>query len=166
MLRDSLKIAFCGLAFILGGCGESTHFLVSFAPCSVKPWMESNIRIKTNDPYVEYKVREVLENSLVGYGRQLENYIINIQIYEKSESAIYTEKQVAKEQIRMWTKVEIFDKYYNRISEKVIDSFSTYDVCDEQPFAALSSKNQVRDSVVIDLANSIFLVILESLTFH
>ncbi len=158
MLRNSFKIAFCGLTILLvvGGC-SSTRPLLTESP-SAKQLKHNNIKIKA-DPYVEYKIRCTIEKMLPFYIKNIENYMINIDINENSSSVVYTERQVAKEQLRISAKIEIYDKNYNKIQDKLVDAFSTYEVCDDLPFSVLASKKQARNSILNELANSIALAI-------
>lgn len=159
MFRNNLKIAFCGLiilsVFLVGGCSSTRPLLIEN---SSNERFYNNINIKS-DPYAEYRIRSIIEKSLPFYVSNIEKYMINIDVKENSSSVVYTERQVAKEQLRISAKIEIYDKNYNKLSDKLVDAFSTYEVCDDLPFSVLASKKQARDSILNELANSIVLAV-------
>lgn len=155
MLRNSLKIALCGLTIlILCACTNNKPLLVH----SPQKARFSNIKIKA-DPYLEYLICGKINDALPLYIEHPENYLINITISEKSSSAVYTQEQVAKEQLRVVALIEIYDRQYNAIGSKLVDAFSTYEVCDDIPFSVLSSKKQARSTVAQELANAIVFAI-------
>ena len=155
MLRNSLKIAFCGIISILLAACTATHpILVSGAQnTSLK-----NVKIKA-EPKIEYRISGVVKRLLPHYVKDPNNYIINITVKESSSSAIYTQKEVAKEQLRMAALVEVYDKEYDKIGSRLVDSFSTYEVCDEMPFSVLASQTQARNAIADSLAESIITTI-------
>jgi hypothetical protein len=119
-----------------------------------------NIKI-TADVYCEYKIRNVLSNMLSRYTAKLSSYKINITITEENNSIAYSEKKVIKEQGRLISKIEIFDKNYNELFNKSIDSLSTYEIDDNLPLSSMSSKKQSWDNMTNDIANNIALIIIE-----
>lgn len=155
MLRNSLKITLCGLIILcLCGCSSTRPLLVS----DHQNVSLDNVKIKA-DPAIEYRVSGIIKRLLPHYVKDPENYVINITVKETSSSAVYTRKEVAKEQLRMAALIEVYDKEYNEIGSRVIDSFATYEVCDELPFSVLSSQTQARNTVADSLAESVVLAI-------
>ncbi|MDR1391355.1 MAG: hypothetical protein LBI95_03255 [Holosporales bacterium] len=162
MLRNSVKIAFCGLSIaIVAGCSSTQPLLLKSR--SVHKF--DNIKINA-EPYSEYRIRRIVENTLPLYIERHDRYRINIELTERDLSAVYTEKQVTKEQLRIAAKIEIYDEQYNLIATMLTDAFSTYEVCDDLPFSVLASKKQAKDSVLTELANAIVLTISEVLKQH
>lgn len=160
MLRNCLKVALCGLIGLsINGC-TSTRPLLSVVDRGGQSVVESaDVKIKA-EPIVEYQISEVIARTLFNYVQNPQDYIITVKVTEHSSSALYTQKQVAKEQLRMAASINVYDKDYNEIGSKLVDAFSTYEVCDELPFSVLSSKTQARNTVTQELANSIVFAIV------
>lgn len=155
MLRNSLKIAFCGLiALLFQGCSETRSLLTKEQNYASK----FDINIKA-EPYEKYRILGIIERSLPLYVKDLSLYKINIEIKDQVASAVYTERQVTKKQLRMAARVQVLDKQYNQLGEKLVDAFSTYEVSDDLPFSVLSSKKQAQNAVMDELANSVVLAI-------
>ena len=161
MLRNSLQIALCGLSVLLfvSGC-TSTRPLLTGDNVGVQAILP-NLKIKA-DQYVEYIVRRRIEKELPLYVKNIRDYNINITISEHYSDSVFTERQVTKEQVRMAARVEIFDKDYDEVASRLLDSFSTYEVCDDMPFSVAASRKQARRSVMENLAQSITLAITSS----
>ncbi|MDR3224213.1 MAG: hypothetical protein LBT03_01325 [Holosporales bacterium] len=158
MLRNNFKISLCGLipcVVFLDGCSDTRPLIGKEAQAQ----KSNSIKIIA-DPYVEYKIRDTLETSLCSYEICIDDYRIYITINENDSSVVFTERQVAKEQLRMTAKVELCDKDYNKLAEKSVDTYSTYEVCDDIPYSALASRKQAIDAVLYELGNSITLVIV------
>ncbi len=156
MLRNCFKIAICGLiSLLLLGCSETTPLLTNAN--SIKGSFDINIKAK---PYEKYRVMGIIERTLPLYIKDLSLYKINIEIKGQTSSAVYTERQVTKEQLRMAAKIQVYDKSYNELGEKLVDAFSTYETCDNLPFSVLASKKQAQNAVLDELANSIVLAIV------
>ena len=85
-------------------------------------------------------------------------------IKENSSSAVYTQKQVAKEQLRMVASIVVYDREYNELGSRLVDAFSTYEVCDDLPYSVLASKNQAWNTVSQELANSIVMAVVSITT--
>lgn len=159
MLRNCLKVALCGLIGLsINGC-TSTRPLLSVVDRSGQSVESADVKIKA-EPIVEYQISQVIARTLSNYVQNPQDYIITIKVTEHSSSALYTQKQVAKEQLRMAASINVYDKDYNEIGSKLVDAFSTYEVCDELPFSVLSSKTQARNTVTQELANSIVFAIV------
>lgn len=159
MLRNCLKVALCGLIGLsINGC-TSTRPLLSVVDRSGRSVESADVKIKA-EPIVEYQISRVIARTLSNYIQNPQDYIITIKVTEHSSSALYTQKQVAKEQLRMAASINIYDKDYNEIGSKLVDAFSTYEVCDELPFSVSSSKTQARNTVTQELANSIVFAIV------
>ncbi|MDR0942410.1 MAG: hypothetical protein LBM19_02210 [Holosporales bacterium] len=161
MLRNSLKVAICGLIILATGGCSNTRLLLGNSR-SLDNQGSYDIKIKA-DPYAEYKIRNIIEKSLPLYGVDLKNYKITIVIVEKNSSVAYTEKEVAKEQVRIAAEIEIYDKEYNKLSEKCLDTFSTYEVCDTLPYSDLASRKQAINAMLNDLGNAITLAIVSEM---
>jgi hypothetical protein len=163
MLRDRVKGALSGLiavaAAITTSCTDIRPLLSNQRHGSYKEYR--NVRIK-GEPYYEYRIRGVLESVLPAYPMNLDNYRVNIELIENKSSVVYTEKQIAKKQLKIAAKVTVYDVNYNLISSKNVDSYSTYEVSDDLPYSDLASKKQATDVVLDDLAHSIVLVIIEA----
>lgn len=159
MLRNCLKVALCGLIGLsIHGC-TSTRPLLPVVDRSGQSVESADVKIKA-EPIVEYQISQVIARTLSNYVQNPQDYIITIKVTEHSSSALYTQKQVAKEQLRMAASINVYDKDYNEIGSKLVDAFSTYEVCDELPFSVLSSKTQARNTVTQELANSIVFAIV------
>jgi hypothetical protein len=160
MLRSSVKIALCGLICTLAlvGCSSTRPLL----PGKTSNQNSANIKIKA-DPYVEYKIRGVIEKSMLLYSINPNKYNINIEIKEYTASVVYTEKQVAKEQARIVAKIEVYDIDYNKLADKNVEAFTTYEVCDELPHAVQASRKQATNTVLDELAYSITMAIMSVL---
>jgi hypothetical protein len=122
-----------------------------------------NVKIK-GDPYYEYRIRGIIERTLPSYHIKIDDYRISIELSETKSSVVYTTKQIAKDQIKVTASVTIHDKNFNPIATKKVDSYSTYEVCDDLPYADQASKKQATDSVLEDLANAIVLIIVSSVS--
>jgi hypothetical protein len=85
---------------------------------------------------------------------------IRVTVTEKSSSVVYTEKQVAKEQLRLVAHVEVYDSEHNQLANKGLDVFSTYEVGDDMPYSDSISKTQVLEDMIQELANSVTLMIV------
>lgn len=117
-----------------------------------------NLHIKA-DPYVEYRFLGALQRLLLIYMPASTQYEITIEIKEHESSAIYTQKEIAKEQIRMTAHIDVYDSYYNHIGSKMLDTYSTYEACDEVPHSVTTAKLQARDTVIHELAQASALAI-------
>ncbi len=156
MLRNCFKIAICGLiSLLLLGCSETTPLLTNAN--SIKGNFDISIKA---EPYEKYRVMGIVERNLPLYIKDLSLYKINIEIKGQTSSAVYTERQVTKEQLRMTAKIQVYDKCYNELGEKLVDAFSTYETCDNLPFSVLASKKQAQNAILDELANSIVLAIV------
>lgn len=102
----------------------------------------------------------IIERELPLYVENLQLYKINIDIKGQRSSAVYTERQVTKEQLRMAAKIQVHDKSYNELGERLVDAFSTYETCDNLPFSVLASKKQAVNAVLDELGNSIVFAIV------
>lgn len=156
MLRNYFKITICGLiSILLAGCSETTSLLSNSGNFKGK----FDISIKS-EPYEKYRIMGIINRTLPLYVKDLKLYKINIEIKGQTSSAVYTERQVTKEQLCMAAKIQIYDKYYNELGERLVDAFSTYETCDNLPFSVLASKKQAHNAVLDELANSIVLAIV------
>ena len=162
MLRNNYKSSFYRLIILFGAilsaCSETRSLLGN--PGRVQN-SSLDLKIKA-DPYEEYRIRGIVEKQLPLYVADISMYKIDIEVKGQTASAVYTERQVTKEQIRMAAKITISDKHHNQLSEQVVDAFSTYEVCDDLPFSVLASKKQARDTVLNELANAIILSVSAS----
>jgi hypothetical protein len=111
------------------------------------------------EPYVEHIMSHTIERALLGYGIG-GTYVINVTVEKHEAPVAFTEKEVAKEQIRLTAKVEIYDSDYNRLAERRLDTFSTYDVCDTLPYADLASRRQANVAVINNLSESVAMAIV------
>jgi hypothetical protein len=59
--------------------------------------------------------------------------------------------------------VKVYDKNYRHIATKKLDSYSTYEVCDDLPYSGLASRRQAIDAILDDLAHSIIFAIISSI---
>ena len=160
MLRDSLKGAICGLIVIaLCGCSSTRPLLDS----RHEELSLCNVKIKA-DPRVEYQISGIINRLLPHYVKNPKDYFIAVTIKESSSSAVYTQRQVAKEQLRMAASVVVYDREYNELGSRLVDSFSTYEVCDDLPYSVLASKNQAWNTVSQELANSIVMAVVSITT--
>ena len=158
MLRDHFKAAFCGLiGFGLLGCSNTTPLLRE-ADCSAD--ILSNIKISGDVAYA-YKLRGYLKNELVSCDKSVLNYQVNIELKEDSDDTMFSEKEIVKEQTRIIYTVEILDEKRNEVLKKSMDSFSTYEVEDDMPFASMSSKNAAIENMLSEIAHNIALIILD-----
>ena len=156
MLRNCIKIAICGLVSLyLSGCSETTTLLCS----SYENKSNFDISIKS-ESYEKYRIMGIIERELPLYVENLQLYKINIDIKGQRSSAVYTERQVTKEQLRMAAKIQVHDKSYNELGERLVDAFSTYETCDNLPFSVLASKKQAVNAVLDELGNSIVFAIV------
>ena len=157
MLRNCFKIAICGIiSLLLQGCFETTPLLGPFGNAKGK----FDISIKAEEPYEKYRLTGRIERMLPLCVKDLHLYKINIEVRGQTASAVYTERQVTKEQLRMAAKIEVYDKAYSKIGEKLVDAFSTYETCDNLPFSVFAAKKQAKNAVLDELANSISLAIV------
>lgn len=156
MLRNYFKIAICGLiSILLLGCSETTSLLNNSS--NIKGKFDISIK---SEPHEKYRILGIIEQTLPLYIKDLTLYKINIEIKGQTSSAVYTERQVTKEQLHMAAKIQVYDKYYNELGEKLVDVFSTYETCDNLPFSVLASKKQSQNAVLDELANSIIFAIV------
>jgi hypothetical protein len=118
-----------------------------------------NIKI-IGDPYHEYRLRCVIEATLPSYPVNIDAHKISIELVEDKSSVVYTEKQVAKEQLKIAAKITICDLNYTVVSSKKVDAYSTFEVRDDLPYSDLASKKQTTDIVLNELAHSIVLAIV------
>lgn len=155
MLRDSIQIAICGLiSLTVSACTAVKPVIVDrFEHTKLK-----HLHIKA-DPYIEYRFAGELNRILSGYLVGDDAYVITIEIKENTSSAIYTHKEVAKEQIRMTSHIAVYDSSYNHIGSKCLDTYSTYESCDEMPYSVVTAKSHARDSVIQELAQASALAI-------
>ena len=162
MLRNSLKISICGLiASVLIGCSDTTPLLgdnVGACQCNSL----DSIKIKA-DAYYEHVLRSRLSKILATYYDKLRNYKITVTLKEENDTAVYSDREVIKEQKRLIAHIEICDKNLKTVLEKVLDSFSTYEIKDEIPFASISSQKQVTNLLLNDISSNIGLVIIKFL---
>jgi hypothetical protein len=117
-----------------------------------------DIQIKA-EPDTEYLMSRVLNRGLPYYVHTNDLLHIQVETKEHESAAVYTERQVAKNQLRLEANVRVLDKDYTELGSRKVDSFTTYEVCDDMPFSVVSAKKQARTSVTNDLANSIVLAI-------
>ena len=155
MLRKSIQSAICGLVIPCVVACSSTHPLLSE---QTSPGGKAEVKIKAT-PYVEYRFLGVLRPMLDKYIPDSERYLITVEITEQSSSAVYSAKEVVKDQVRMIEKIEVFDKEQNSIGSKVLDTYTTYEVSDELPSSGMSSKQNAMNSVIDELANASVLAI-------
>ncbi len=155
MLRNSLQIAFGGLvALNLSACTNVKPLIVD----ETGDMPLKNLHIKA-DPYLEYKFLGVLQRLLSNYLPDNCQHNVTIELQEHTSSAIYTQKDIAKEQIRITAHIDVYDSAYNHIGSKMLDAYSTYEACDEMPHSVASAKLQARDTVIQELAQASALAI-------
>lgn len=156
MLRNSVKIKICGLiAVLLSACSNTSSLLNNTKETESK----FDLSIKS-EPYEKYRIQGIIERCLPLYIRDASQYKINIELNSHDSPAVYTERQVTKGQLRIAAKVRVYDKSYNELGERLVDSFSTYETCDDLPFSVLASKTQAKNAVIDELGNSIALSIV------
>lgn len=158
MLPNSLKITICGLIAIIfiSGCSSTKTLLGD----SVEGGQIKCIKFKA-DPYYEYKIRNIVEGALRSYSCDTSKYNMNIEIKETSSVSSYSEQSVLKEQKRIAAKIEIYDINYNKLFEKTLDSFSTYEVSDDFPYSGISAQKSATGFMLEDLGNNISIAIVE-----
>ena len=150
MLRDSLQVAFSGLVVLsLSACTTVKPLIVK----ETRNAQLKNLHIKA-DPYLEYKFVGTFQRLLSEYLPANNKYEITIELQEHTSSAIYTQKEIAKEQIRMTAHIEVYDSAYNHIGSKMLDTYSTYDACDEMPHSVITAKLHAQDTVIQELAQA------------
>lgn len=155
MLRDSLQIALCGLIVLnVTACTSVRPLIV----CRSEHAELRNLHIKA-DPYVEYRFAGELRRILPQYIIDSDKYVITIEVNENTSSAIYTQKEVAKEQIRMTSHIAVYDSFYNHLGSKQLDTYSTYEVCDEMPYSIITAKKHARDTATQELAQASVLAV-------
>lgn len=155
MLRNSVQSALCGLIIPCVVACSSTHPLLSD---KISQRGKAEVKIKAT-PYVEYRFLGALRPMLDKYIPDGERYLITIEITEQSSSAVYTAKEVVKDQMRMIAKVDVYDGEHNSIGTKLLDTYTTYEVSDELPSSGISSKQNAMNSVIDELACSSVLAI-------
>lgn len=160
MLPNSLKITICGLIAVIfiSGCSSTKPLLGEDSVESGH--ILKTIKIKA-DPYYEYRIRNIIENSLKSYLCDVSRYNINIEIKKSKSAVAYSQSAVLKEQKRIAAKIEIYDISYNKLFEKTLDSFSTYEVSDDFPYSGIASQRSTTRFMLEDLGNSISLSIVE-----
>ena len=155
MLRDSLQVTLCGLvALILSAC-------TTVRPLIVKDTVSTqlkNLHVKA-DPYLEYRFVGAFQLLLSNYLPDNSQYEITIEIQEHISSAIDTQNEIAKEQIRMTAHINVYDSAYSHIGAKMLDTYSTYEACDEMPHSVTTAKLHARDAVIQELAQASALAI-------
>jgi hypothetical protein len=123
--------------------------------------MNCKIKIKA-EPHVEHIMSRTIERTMTSYGIS-GTYVINVTVEKHEAPVAFTEKEVAKEQIRLTAKVEIYDNDYTKLAERKLDTFSTYDVCDTLPYADLASRRQANIAVINNLSESVAMAIVSVL---
>ena len=155
MLRNCLQVTFSGLVTIsLSACTNVKPLLATEA----KSTHLNKLYIKA-DPYVGYRFSNVFQRLVSTYLPANTQYEITIEIKEHESSAIYTQKEIAKEQIRMTAHIDVYDNFYNHIGSKMLDPYSTYEACDEMPHSVTTAKLHTRDVVIQELAQASALAI-------
>ena len=152
MLRNSVQIALCGLV-ALTACTSTHPLLIRDKAGGVF----ENIKIKA-EPDVSYKFNGTLSRLIDEYVTTNE-FIVTIEIKEQTSSALYTATETTKDPIRMIAKIDVYDKGYTHKATKVLDAYSTYEIADELPSSAISSKNNAKDAVMQELAHATALAI-------
>jgi hypothetical protein len=112
------------------------------------------------DPGIRYSIRNILEESLPLYLPKHSRLFIHIKIADRSASVVYTERQIAKEQLRLSAHITVYDSEHNQLGDKCLDVFSTYEVGDALPYSDTVSKSQVIESMTTELGNSITMAIV------
>jgi hypothetical protein len=123
--------------------------------------MNYKIKIKA-EPRVERIMNRTIERTLTSYGIS-NTYIINVTVEKHEAPVVFTEKEVAKEQIRLTAKIEIYSSDYTKLAERRLDTFSTYDICDALPYADLASRRQANVAVINNLSESVAMAIVSVL---
>ena len=152
MLRNSVQIALCGLV-ALTACTSTRPLLTQGKVKGIS----ANIKIKA-EPDVVYKFSGMLSKLQNEYLNNNE-FVVTIEIKEQTSSAIYTATETTKDQIRMTAKIDVYDKGYTHKATEILDTYSTYEIADELPFSAMSSKNNARETVIQELAHATALAI-------
>ncbi|MDR1609734.1 MAG: hypothetical protein LBR78_02685 [Holosporales bacterium] len=160
MLRNYLKIAVAGLTLVVSGC-QDTRCLLGETDRQFSDAADYKIKIKA-EPYVEHIMSRTIERTLTSYGIN-GTYAINVTVEKHEAPVAFTEKEVAKEQIRLIAKIELYDSDYTKLAERKLDTFSTYDVCDTLPYADLASRRQANMAVINNLSESVAMAIVSAL---
>ncbi|MBQ8650937.1 MAG: hypothetical protein IJ481_00190 [Alphaproteobacteria bacterium] len=158
MLRNYIKSSYCGLIAILVSSCSTTNFLLedtNRAQC-----VNDDLMI-VGEPFYEYKLRSQLPKNLRSHGFDFSKHKIKVILSERGGSVAFTGGGIAKEQIRLIANVILYDKNYTKLSEKVLDAYTTYEISDRIPYAAHSSKEQAKDIVIEELAYSIAIMATE-----
>lgn len=161
-MRDCFKLTLYIVLFsFFCGCHNSRPLISN--PGEYQSIDFKYIIIDAPNPLIEYQMKRTLSYKLSNYSDKLRNYTIVIKLKKESDIAAFSEKEVVKEQVRLVAYIEIFDKNKQILAKKSIDSFSTYEVNDDVPFASISSKSETINVLINDISSSIASMVLSFL---
>jgi hypothetical protein len=144
------------------GC-QDTRFLLDSRSDQHLSEQDYKIKIIAQEQSIAHTIRNVMERTLQAHSVRNDIHVkVTLEVHESPVA--FTEKEVAKEQVRLAAKVEIYDDSYTRqLAEKRVDTFVTYDVCDTLPYADLASKRQAVAAAANDLGHSIAMIVVSAL---